>query len=142
MFGILAAHSATVRQIAQCPLPQAMHLSPIAISKIQALHASGMSATQIAKRFDLLILRLQLAVLHAEPGFARLRDQVKQIAVLLEDKSSIPMVQAQMPLIQELQTDAYWQDVNTPMLETVRKRLRALVSAPVRICCKSAVLKM
>lgn len=101
-----------------------------------------MSATQIAKRFDLLILRLQLAVLHAEPGFARLRDQVKQIAVLLEDKSSIPMVQAQMPLIQELQTDAYWQDVNTPMLETVRKRLRALVSAPVRICCKSAVLKM
>lgn len=30
-----------------------------------------------AKRFDLLMLRLQLAQLHSEPGFVRLRDQVK-----------------------------------------------------------------
>lgn len=34
-----------------------------------------------AKRFDLLILRLQLAILHAEPTFERLRDQVRAIAV-------------------------------------------------------------
>ena len=34
----------------------------------------------IAMRFDLLILRLQLSVLRAEPGFERLRDQVKAIA--------------------------------------------------------------
>lgn len=37
------------------------------------------------------------------------------------------MVRDQMPLIQELQTDEWWQDVTTPMLETVRKRLRSLV---------------
>ena len=30
-----------------------------------------------AKRFDLLMLNLQLAVLRAEPGFERLRDQVQ-----------------------------------------------------------------
>src|SRR5204862_6127007 len=35
-----------------------------------------------AKRFDLLMLRLQLAVLRTEPSFERLRDQVKQIAGL------------------------------------------------------------
>jgi type I restriction enzyme R subunit len=80
-----------------------------------------------AKRFDLLILNLQLAVLRAEPAFGRLRDQVKAIAGLLEEKSTIPMVREQLPLIQDLQTDEWWQDVTTPMLETVRKRLRSLV---------------
>ena len=37
------------------------------------------------------------------------------------------MVRQQLPLIQEIQADEWWQDVTTPMLETVRKRLRALV---------------
>ena len=46
-----------------------------------------------AKRFDLLMLNLQLAVLRAEPAFERLREQVKAIAGLLEEKASIPMVQ-------------------------------------------------
>jgi len=80
-----------------------------------------------AKRFDLLMLHLQLALLRAEPSFERLRDQVKDIAGLLEEKSSIPMVREQMPLIQDLQTDEWWQDVTSPMLENVRKRIRALV---------------
>ena len=80
-----------------------------------------------AKRFDLLILNLQLALLRVEPAFERLRDQVKAIAGLLEEKASIPMVQQQLPLIQELQSDEWWQDVTAPMLENVRKRLRALV---------------
>jgi type I restriction enzyme, R subunit len=80
-----------------------------------------------AKRFDLLMLRLQLAVLQAEPSFERLRDQVKEIAGLLEEKSTIPMVREQLPLILEIQADEWWQDVTAPMLETVRKRLRLLV---------------
>jgi type I restriction enzyme, R subunit len=80
-----------------------------------------------AKRFDLLLLNLQLAVLRHEPWFERLRDQVKAIAGLLEEKSAIPMVREQMPLIQDLQTDEWWQDVTAPMLESVRRRLRDLV---------------
>ena len=52
---------------------------------------------------------------------------MQAIAGLLEEKSSIPMVQEQMPLIQDMQTDEWWQDVTAPMLETARKRLRALV---------------
>jgi type I restriction enzyme R subunit len=47
-----------------------------------------------ANRFDLLVLNLQLALLRSEPGFARLRDQVKQLAGLLEEKAAIPMVRA------------------------------------------------
>jgi type I restriction enzyme R subunit len=80
-----------------------------------------------AKRFDLLMLNLQLAVLRVEPAFKRLSEQVKAIAGLLEEKSSIPMVHEQMPLIQEIQTDEWWQGVTTPMLENVRRHLRALV---------------
>lgn len=80
-----------------------------------------------AKRFDLLMLYLQLARLRAEPGFVRLRDQVKEIAGLLEEKAAIPMVRDQMALIQEIQTDEWWQDVTIPMLERARRRLRDLV---------------
>ena len=80
-----------------------------------------------AKRFDLLLLNLQLAHLRTEHAFERLHDQVKAIAGLLEEKSAIPMVRAEMELIADLQTDEWWQDVTTPMLESVRRRLRDLV---------------
>ena len=66
-------------------------------------------------------------MLRSEPGFARLRDQVKELAGLLEEKSAIPMVRDQMALIQDVQTDEWWQDVTVPMLEGVRRRLRDLI---------------
>ncbi len=37
------------------------------------------------------------------------------------------MVSAELELILEIQTDSYWQDVTVPMLESARRRLRALV---------------
>lgn len=80
-----------------------------------------------AKRFDLLVLNLQLALLRAEPAFERLRNQVRDIAGLLEEKSAIPMVRDQMALILDVQTDEWWENVTTPMLETLRRRLRDIV---------------
>jgi len=80
-----------------------------------------------AKRFDLLLLNIQLALLRAEPSYERLINQVRDIAGLLEEKSAIPMVREQMALIQDVQTDEWWQDTTIPMLEILRKRLRALV---------------
>jgi|CXWL01.1.fsa_nt_gi type I restriction enzyme R subunit len=85
------------------------------------------SESEEAKRFDLLVLNLQLALLRSKPAFSRLRDEVKELAGLLEEKSAIPMVREQMALIQDLQTDEWWQDVTCPMLEGVRRRLRNLV---------------
>jgi len=38
------------------------------------------------------------------------------------------MIQQQLELIQEIQTDEFWQDITTPILENVRKRLRSLVT--------------
>jgi type I site-specific restriction endonuclease len=80
-----------------------------------------------AKRFDLLLLNLQLAVLNSEPAFARLSKQVIAIAGLLEEKASIPMVKLQLAHIQEIQSEEWWKDVTIHMLEQTRKRLRALV---------------
>ncbi len=80
-----------------------------------------------AKRFDLLVLNLQLALLGKEPAYERLRDQVIKIAGLLEEKPTIPMVGKQMTYIQDVQTEVWWQDVTVPMLEVIRRRLRDLV---------------
>jgi type I restriction enzyme R subunit len=56
-----------------------------------------------------------------------LSNQLTAIAGLLEEKAGIPMVRQQLPLIQEIQSDDWWQDVTTSMLEHARTRLRALV---------------
>jgi type I restriction enzyme R subunit len=53
--------------------------------------------------------------------------KVRAIAAALAEKDSIPMVREQMDLIEEVQTDLWWQDVTIPMLERVRRRLRSLV---------------
>jgi type I restriction enzyme, R subunit len=80
-----------------------------------------------AKRFDLLMLKLQLAVLREEPRFAKLRDRVIAIAEMLEEQSNIPMVREQLAFLEEIHAEEWWQDVTVAMLEQVRKKLRNLV---------------
>jgi type I restriction enzyme R subunit len=83
---------------------------------------------EAAKRFDLLLVRLQLALLKQDPAFTALRDQVKVIAGALEELASIPTVKAQLPLIEDLQSDPWWEDVTLDLLEEVRRKLRMLVT--------------
>lgn len=80
-----------------------------------------------AKRFDLLLLRTQLSVLQAGKGFAGLKDKIQAIAGALEEQMAIPAIKAEMAFIQAVAGDEWWQDVTVPMLETARRRLRALV---------------
>lgn len=80
-----------------------------------------------AKQFDALVLRTQLSVLRAEASFAGLRDKIIATAHLLEEKSNIPMVAKELAFILEVQSEDFWQDVTAPILETVRRRLRALI---------------
>jgi type I restriction enzyme, R subunit len=95
--------------------------------QVAGLPSEMPSEDEEAKRFDLLMLRLQLALLRAQPSFGKLRDEVKSLAEALEGQASIPMIRERLDLIQELQTDEYWQDITAPMLEIVRKRLRDLI---------------
>ncbi|MFE2725012.1 DEAD/DEAH box helicase family protein [Kitasatospora sp. NPDC059327] len=84
-------------------------------------------AGEDAKRFDLLALRLQLAVVEGDPGFTRMRGQVQEIASAMLDRLMIPTIKAQQLLLDEVAGDEWWQDVTLPMLETMRRRLRGLV---------------
>ena len=80
-----------------------------------------------AKQFDLLVLGLQLCILGAATNLTKLRKNMVEIAAALEEQTTIPVVMAQMALIQEVQTDAWWEDVTAGLLEVMRKRLRGLV---------------
>jgi type I restriction enzyme, R subunit len=95
--------------------------------EIAGLPADLPSEREEAKRFDLLMLNLELALLKSQPSFVRMQGQVRAIASLLEEQSSIPLVHQQLELIADIQTDEWWQDVNLVMLERIRTRLRGLV---------------
>ena len=97
------------------------------IDEVAGLPSELIDDDQEAKQFDLLILRLQLGLLRHEKSFTRWSKDVREIAGALEEKASIPMVRAELELIIEVQTEEFWQDITTPILENVRKRLRSLV---------------
>ncbi len=80
-----------------------------------------------AKEFDLLMLRTQLAILRSEPRFPEFQQKIRDLARALEAIANIPMVQSELELILEIQTDEFWQDVTAPMLEPVRRGLRNLI---------------
>ncbi|MCF6251087.1 MAG: DEAD/DEAH box helicase family protein [Methylococcaceae bacterium] len=81
---------------------------------------------EYSRRFDLLILNLQTAILQNSKVQENYQIKVRELAKGLEDKSAIPSVAAKMELIHELQTDQWWSDVSLPMLEDVRISLRDL----------------
>jgi type I restriction enzyme R subunit len=80
-----------------------------------------------AKVFDHLILRMQLAMLRADRTFTSMAEKVVALAGLLEGKSVIPMIAAELPLLQEIQTEDFWRNVTLATLEAVRLRVRPLV---------------
>ncbi|CCH89530.1 Type III restriction enzyme, restriction (R) subunit [Modestobacter italicus] len=98
-----------------------------------AHHLAGLPSTkrdddEDAKRFDLILLRLQLAQLDGDAiQFERLRTQVQDIAAALLGQTAIPSVKAQEQLLEELSGDEWWVDVTLPMLELARRRIRGLV---------------
>ena len=96
-------------------------------SHVASLPTELHDADEEAKRFDLLVLRTQLAILQAAPGYGALRDQIRAIASALEEQEAVPAIQAEMVLIQAIAGDEWWNDVTLGMLENARKRLRLLV---------------
>ncbi|MEU0076295.1 DEAD/DEAH box helicase family protein [Micromonospora tulbaghiae] len=96
-------------------------------SNLAGLPTAVKDEDEAAKRFDLMVLRLQLGQLDVEPAYDRLRRQVQEIASTLLEQTSIPAVREQQQLLDEVAGDEWWQDVTLPMLELMRRRLRGLV---------------
>lgn len=96
-------------------------------------HLAGLPSTvrdpdEDAKRFDVLILRRQLAQLEGDAVTAeRIREIVQAIAATLLPKKNIPSVAEQLELLDAVAGDEWWVDVTLPMLEVMRLRLRGLI---------------
>ena len=93
---------------------------------VAGLPSSVMDEDEDAKRFDLLLLQMQLALLNHEAGFARMQAKVMEIGSLLEEKSAIPIVAAQLVLLHAIQTDEFWTDVQ--VIATRRSTAEAAVA--------------
>ena len=97
------------------------------VDEIAPLPSSHMLGTEDAKRFDLLMFQLELALLKGSKRFDTLRTQLLEIASALEEQTAIPAIAQHQELIEEIQTDQWWEGVTVPLLELVRLRLRDLI---------------
>lgn len=97
------------------------------LDEIAPLPSARGFGTEEAKRFDLLMFSLQLALLNGSKRFDALRKQLMEIASALEEQTGIPAIAHQAVLLEEIQTDHWWEGVTVPLLELVRLRLRDLV---------------
>lgn len=80
------------------------------------------------KLFDLLCYQLEIATLTSKPAeCAGYIGRLKEIASALESQQNIPQIKAQLALLQDMQTDTYWENISVPMLEQLRRNLRDLV---------------
>lgn len=97
------------------------------VDDIAPLPSASQLGTEEAKRFDLLMFSLELALLKGSKRFDQLKKQLLEIASALEDQAAIPGIAARAALIQEIQTAEWWEGVTVPLLEFVRLRLRDLI---------------
>lgn len=82
---------------------------------------------EAAKKFDILMLHLQLEKVDSTANADKCRASVITIAQLLEGKATIPVVKARIDTIREVQTVQFWETSTIDRLERVRKELRDLV---------------
>lgn len=127
---LVRPHRRWVEQYAEWPAWST--LTPEAAGDV-AEHLAGLPSADTdddedAKRFDLLILRRQLAQLEGDAVVAeRLREQIQDIASGLLNQTAIPSVAEQQALLDEVAGAEWWVDVTLPMLELARRRLRGLL---------------
>ncbi|MBR5801849.1 MAG: DEAD/DEAH box helicase family protein, partial [Alistipes sp.] len=79
-----------------------------------------------AKKFDVLVLAIELSMLDAEMSAGKAVENVQFVAAKLQEKASIPQIQAKMETIGEVLNPVYWENVSLSWLEKVRIDLREL----------------
>ena len=82
---------------------------------------------EMAKRFDALMLDIQLSVLNGEKKQAGLIQKVVTTAGKLAKKAGIPSVAKKMDFIQDAQSKTFWTAGDIPAIERLRTELRELI---------------
>jgi type I restriction enzyme R subunit len=80
------------------------------------------------KNFDLLCVKVQLAILTNSNNFETLRDKIRDLLGRLQEKQTIPAVKAKLELIEEVQSENWWQDIKVEQVEEMRLNVRDLVT--------------
>lgn len=82
---------------------------------------------ELAKRFDVLIGKLQLALINQSKTQRSLISNIVSIAQLLFTKRNIPAVHAKIALIEQIKKDSFWPTITITQLEKIRTELRSLI---------------
>ena len=99
-----------------------------AATALGALPTTANADDEQAKRFDLVVLRRQLAQLEGDDEIAaRTRASMQDVASQLLEKQTIPQVASAAELLQEVAGEDWWEGVTLAMLERARRGLRLLV---------------
>lgn len=82
---------------------------------------------EFARRFDILVLNFQIALLTGSHSVSQFITKLSSTANALLKKQNIPAVALQKTLLNALQTEHFWQSINVNRLEDVRVALRDLM---------------
>jgi type I restriction enzyme, R subunit len=99
----------------------------IIAEKLSQLPHGLPSENPLIKRFDLICVHIQLAILQESSTLETLRDKVRDLLGNLETKRTIPMVKAQLPLIEAAQKEQWWFEVTPMEIESLRVNIRELM---------------
>ncbi len=114
------------------PRQQWKHISAEKVQQLSQifgpLPTSAAQEKEEAKSFDFTILKAQIAHLDGDAdSFAAQRDKVQDIAEDLLTRRSIPAVEHNAALLQELTEETWWANATPLALEKVRTQLRNIV---------------
>ena len=82
---------------------------------------------EFAKRFDNFMYGLILAHIEQMPAFKHAKKQLCDVALLLDQKATIPQVKAKLPVLKEIRTSEFWDAKDVLLFEKVRSELRELI---------------
>lgn len=82
---------------------------------------------ELAKKFDLLSLYVQLGMVDEGFDGGRYESQIVTIAEALRKRASIPEVKNKLPLLDQMVTSAFWNNKTLSIIENMRKQIRDLL---------------
>jgi type I restriction enzyme R subunit len=85
------------------------------------------SDDESAKKCDVIMLHLQLALINPEVHAGQFKQVVVNIASHLEKKGTVPVVMARINTIRKVQKPQFWEEESLNGLEYVRTELRDLI---------------
>lgn len=107
------------------------HLTNTSIIEIENHLSHLVSYTEdkdeLAKKFDLIIYQLQLAILNASKKQINLIQNIRGVGEILQKKKNIISVKAKENTINAIISEEFWSTVNLKKLEKIREDLRGLI---------------